>query len=90
MKPFQQLEFSEPYPDSPFVFYSPPTPTSFGEGPERLDLLDRVQAELAPSSIPNSGAGVFAKVDIPENVAATIFTAMMLRNGRESMEYDDK
>ena len=81
------MTFSEPMEDSPSLFYSPPTPSSFGAGPERLDLLDRTQAEVKESSVPDSGMGVFAKLWIPSGVAATVFTAMLHRNTKEQFDY---
>ena len=51
----------------PIFYYDPPTNVSFGAGPEGvIDPYERKWVEVADSSVPDSGQGVFAKRDFPQ------------------------
>ena len=62
---FIPTEFTEPLSDYDF-FYEPPTNESFGGGnwKDYPDPYEKKMVTMAPSSIPNSGEGVFLLKDL--------------------------
>ena len=59
----------------PIFYYDPPTNTSFGAGPEGIvDPYESKWVEVAVSTAPNSGEGVFAKKDIPKLQCTSMYS----------------
>jgi hypothetical protein len=69
----------------PKLFYSPPTNTSFGEGPHVRDAYEERLTYLAQSTVAAAGEGVFARVDLPPNRIVAFYVGFVFRN-REEME----
>ena len=81
------VEFAKINEDDPVIFYSPPTNTSFGEGPRVPDPYEQKYAKLAQSTVPNSGEGVIAKTDLPADFTACFYAAYIQRNKEEALLY---
>ena len=71
---FVASEFTKPLSDYEF-HYDPPTNASFGGGSLEVgDPFELKNAVIKQSSVPNSGKGIFAIRDLPENVPACYFS----------------
>ena len=77
---FIPTEFTEPVSDYDF-FYEPPTNESFGGGnwKDYPDPYEKKMVKMAPSSIPNSGEGVFLLKDTPLGRPACWYSMFMYR-----------
>ena len=77
---FIPTEFTEPLSDYNF-FYEPPTNESFGGGnwKEYPDPYEKKMVVMAPSSVPNSGEGVFLLKDLPFGRPACWYSMYMYR-----------
>ena len=76
---FVVKQFSQPLSEDEF-FYDPPTNESFGGGPTYIeDPYEKKTVELAPSSIPQSGEGVFLKRDIPQGRISCFYSLYLYR-----------
>ena len=84
----KMLKFSEPHGE--VLFFSPPTNSSFGEGPRIRDPFERKTSKLTTSSIPNSGQGVVAVRDIANGTTACLYAGFLYRNDEEKSIYMDR
>jgi len=74
--------------NSPSFYYKPPTNESFGAGPVGvIDPYERKWLKLSASGIPNSGQGVFAKRDVPQERAVSLYSGFLYRTEEEKNIY---
>ena len=87
---FIATEFTEPLSSHEF-FYDPCTNESFGGGSKELeDPYEVKTVRLAPSSVPNSGEGVFLKKDIPKWRPACFYSLYLYRAKDQEQLYRDQ
>lgn len=77
----KEVQFSDP--SGPMVFYSPPTNTSFGKGPQIPDPYEEANVMLKESNVPNSGQGLFAKRDLIKDQKFCFYSGYLYRNDLE-------
>lgn len=82
----KELKFAEPW--GPELHYSPPTNETFTKGPQTSDPFEDITVELAPSKIPGSGQGVFARRDIAAGQLACPYSGLFYRNKEETEIYN--
>ena len=61
----------------PIFYYEPPSNVSFGAGPVGIvDPYETKWVHVADSSVPDSGAGVFARKEIPEFRCTSMYSGI--------------
>lgn len=72
----------------PEFYYEAPTNESYGAGPKGvMEPYDRKSVEIAESSIPQSGDGVFAKRSFPANRCTCYYSGILHDLGPETDGY---
>jgi hypothetical protein len=74
--------------NSPSFYYKPPTNESFGAGPDGvIDPYERKWLKLSSSGIPNSGQGVFAERDVPQERTISLLSGFVYKTEEEKKLY---
>lgn len=83
------LGFSEPDPSSQVYFYDPASGTSMGSMWSVKEPLEDMLIEIGESTIPNSGQGIFAKVDIPERKVVAFYHGLILDELQNEQKFQE-
>ena len=87
---FVVKQFSPPLSDDEF-FYDPPTNESFGGGSNNIqDPYEKKTVHLAPSSVPQSGDGVFLKRDISLGRISCYYSLFLYRGSDQTDQFKAK